>query len=84
MYVPLSKHQSRLGLCIVVAGGRAADEHGGTTVTTKGVLQDAGHLTVTIRHVSFLQERVRDGREGEREVRKETGIKKNRKKRQRK
>lgn len=56
MYLPLSKHQSRLGLGIVVAGGRAANEHGGATVSTQGILQDAGHLTVTIRHVSFLQE----------------------------
>lgn len=57
MSVPLSKHQSGLGLGIVVAGRRAADEHGGATVPTEGVLQDAGHLAVTVRHVSFLQER---------------------------
>ncbi len=56
MYLPLSKHESRLGLGIVVAGGRAADEHGGATVPTEGVLQDAGHFAVTVRHVSFLQE----------------------------
>lgn len=57
MYLPLSKHQSRLGLCVIVAGGRAADEHGGATVPTKGILQDAGHFAVTVRHVTFLQER---------------------------
>lgn len=53
----MSKHEGRLGLSIVVAGGRAADEHGGATVPTEGVLQDAGHFAVTVRHVSFLQER---------------------------
>lgn len=57
MFLPLSKHQSRLGLGIVVAGGRAADEHGGATVPTEGVLQDAGHFAVTVWHVTFLQER---------------------------
>lgn len=56
MSLPLSKHQSRLGLGIVVAGGRAADEHGGATVSTEGVLQDAGHFAVTVRHMSFLKE----------------------------
>ena len=60
-YLPLAKHQSRLGLCVVVAGGRAADEHGGATVATEGVLQDAGHFAVTIRHVRFLKERGRGG-----------------------
>lgn len=64
-HLPLSKHQSWLGLSIVVAGGRAADEHGGATVTAEGVLQDAGHFAVTVRHVSFLQDRVGMMREGD-------------------
>lgn len=55
MSVPLSKHQSRLGLGVVVAGRRAADEHGGAAVPAQGVLQDARHLAVTVRDVSFLQ-----------------------------
>ena len=52
--LPLSKHQGGLGLSVVEAGRRAADEHGGPTVTPQRVLQDTGHLAVTVRHVGFL------------------------------
>ncbi len=60
--LPLSKHQSRLGLCVVVAGGGAANEHGGAAIPTQGVLQDAGHFAVTVWHVTFLRQR--EGEEG--------------------
>lgn len=53
--LPLAKHQCGFGLHVIVAGGRAADEHGGATVAAHGVLQDACHLAVTVRHVAFLQ-----------------------------
>lgn len=53
--LPLAKHQCGFGLHVIVAGGRAADEHGGATVAAQGVLQDACHLAVTVRHVAFLQ-----------------------------
>lgn len=55
MSVPLSKHQSGLGFGIIVAGGRAADEHGGATVPAEGVLKDAGHFAITVGHMSFLK-----------------------------
>lgn len=55
MSVPLSKHQSGLGFGIIVAGGGAADEHGGATVPTKGVLKDAGHFAITVGHMRFLK-----------------------------
>lgn len=55
MTLPLPKHQGGFGLGFVVAGRRAADEHGGATVPTQGVLQDAGHFAVTIRDVGFLE-----------------------------
>lgn len=72
MYLPLSKHQSWLGLCVIVAGWRATDEHGGATVPAEGVLQDAGHFAVTVRHVTFLQERYREkGRREEKRIIKE-------------
>lgn len=74
MHVPLSKHQSGLGLGVVVAGRRAADEHGGATVPTEGVLQDAGHFAVAVRHVRFLQER--EGETGGKIRREETERKK--------
>lgn len=52
--VPLTKHQSGFGLCFIVAGGRAADEHGRATVPTQGVLQDTGHFAVPVGHVTLL------------------------------
>lgn len=55
MSVPLTKHQSGLGFGIIVAGGGAADEHGGATVPAEGVLKDAGHFAVTVGHVTFLK-----------------------------
>lgn len=60
--VPLSKHQRGFGLSVVVAGGRAADEHGGPAVSSQRILQDPGHLTVTVRHVSLLLTHRRDVR----------------------
>ncbi len=58
--VPLSKHQGGFGLGVVVARRRAADEHGGPTVSSQRVLQDPGHLTVAVRHVSLLLTHTRD------------------------
>ncbi len=52
--VPLSKHEGGFGLGVVVARRRAADEHGGPTVSSQRVLQDPGHLAVTVRHVRLL------------------------------
>lgn len=52
--VPLPKHQSGFGLCFIVAGGRAADEHGRATVPSQGVLQDARHFAVPVWHVTLL------------------------------
>lgn len=52
--LPLSKHESRFGLCIIIAWRWAADEHGRATVSTKGVLQDTCHLAVPIGHIALL------------------------------
>lgn len=74
--LPLAKHQGGFGLCIVVAGGRATDEHGGATVPAQRVLQDASHFAVTIRHVGFLQRDKKKGGEGRKRLRNgEKGIK---------
>lgn len=56
MCVPLSKQQCWPGLSIIERGGRAADDHGGPTVASQGVLKDPGHLTVSVRHVALTQE----------------------------
>lgn len=53
---PLSEHERGLGLGVVVAGRRAADEHGGATVAAQRVLQDPRHFAVAIRNVRFLQD----------------------------
>ena len=50
---PLSKHEGGLGLCLVVGGRRAADDDGGPTVSTQGVLQDTSHLAVSVRDVGL-------------------------------
>ena len=65
IYLPLAKHERGLGLHVVVAGGRAADEHGGATVPTQRVLQDASHLAVPVRHVGFLEREKEREREGD-------------------
>lgn len=56
--VPLSKHEGGLGLGLVVDGWRAADDDGGATVSPERVLQDPSHLTVSVRHVGFLKDKV--------------------------
>ena len=48
---PLSEHERGLGLRLVVGGGRGADDDGGPTVSTQGVLQDTSHLAVSVRDV---------------------------------
>lgn len=53
MRVPLSKLQRGPGLSIVERRGRAADDHGGPTVPSQRVLQDPGHLTVSVRHIAL-------------------------------
>ena len=55
LLLPLSEHERGLGLALVVDGGRAADDDGGPAVPPQRVLQDAGHLTVPVRHVGFLE-----------------------------
>ena len=52
---PLSEHEGGLGLGLVVDGRRAADDDGGATVPAQRVLQDAGHLAVSVRNMGFLQ-----------------------------
>lgn len=51
--VPLSKLQRGPGLSIIERGGRAANDHGGPTVPSQRVLQDPGHLTVSVRHIAL-------------------------------
>lgn len=54
--VPLSKLQSGPGLSIIERGGRAADDHGGPTVPSQRVLQDPGHLTVSVRYIALTED----------------------------
>ncbi len=51
---PLSKHEGGLGFCFIVHRRRAADDDGGSTVSSQRVLQDSGHLTVSVWDVGFL------------------------------
>lgn len=50
---PLSEHERGLGLGLVVGGGGGAYDDGGATVSAQGVLQDAGHLAVSVRDVGL-------------------------------
>lgn len=52
-YKPLSKHKGRFGFSLIVGGRRAADDNGGSTVTTQRVLQNTGHLAVSVGDVSL-------------------------------
>lgn len=54
--VPLPKHQGGPGLSVIKGGRRAADDHGGPTVPSQGVLQDPGHLTVPVRDISLPED----------------------------
>ena len=50
---PLSEHESGLGFRFIVGGRRAANDDGGPTVSTQGVLQDTSHLAVSVRDVGL-------------------------------
>lgn len=54
--VPLSKQQCRPGLCIIKSGRWAADDHGSPTVPSQGVLQDPGHLTVSVWYICLTED----------------------------
>ena len=53
-YQPLSEHQGGFGFGLIVGGRRAADDDGGSTVTAQRVLQDTGHLAVSVRDVGLV------------------------------
>ena len=50
---PLSEHEGGFGFALVVGGRRAADDDGGSTVTAQRVLQDTGHLAVSVGDVGL-------------------------------
>lgn len=54
-YKPLSKHEGGFGFSVIVGGRRAADDNGGSTVTTQRVLQNTGHLAVSVGDVGLAQ-----------------------------
>lgn len=51
---PLSEHEGGFSFSLVVRRGRAADDDGGSTVATKGVLQNTGHLAVSVGDVDLV------------------------------
>lgn len=53
VYKPLSKHEGGFGFSLIVGGRRAADDNGGSTVTTQRVLQNTGHLAVSVGDVGL-------------------------------
>lgn len=53
-YRPLPKHEGGFGFALIVGGRRAADDNGGSTVTTQRVLQDTGHLAVSVGDVGLV------------------------------
>jgi len=57
---PLAELQRRLGLGLVVAGRRAADDDCGAGVSSERLLEDAGELGVAIGHVGLGVGQCRD------------------------
>lgn len=53
-YRPLSEHEGGFGFGLVVGGRWAADDDGGSTVTTQWVLEDTGHLAVSVGDVGLV------------------------------
>lgn len=53
-YQPLSEHEGGFGFGLIIGGRRAADDNGGSTVTTQRVLQDTGHLAVSVGDVGLV------------------------------
>ena len=51
---PLSEHEGRFGFGLIIGGRRAADDNGSSTVTTQRVLQDTGHLAVSVGDVGLV------------------------------
>ena len=51
---PLSEHEGGFAFALVIGGRRAADDDGGSTVTPQRVLQDTGHLTVSVGDVGLV------------------------------
>lgn len=52
-YKPLSKHEGGFGFSLIVGGRRATDNNSGSTVTTQRVLQNTGHLAVSVGDVGL-------------------------------
>lgn len=53
--LPLSKHESRFGLSLIIRGRRAADDDGSPAVATQRVLKNPGHLTVSVRNIGLTE-----------------------------
>lgn len=51
---PLSEHKGGFSFGLIVGRGRAADDYGGSTVATQGVLQNTGHLAVSVGDVDLV------------------------------
>lgn len=51
---PLSEHEGGFSFSLVVRRGRGADDDGGSTVATQGVLQNTGHLAVSVGDVGLV------------------------------
>lgn len=51
---PLSEHEGGFSFSLVVRGGRGADDYGGSTVATQRVLQNTGHLAVSVGDVDLV------------------------------
>lgn len=55
-YPPLSEHEGGFGFSLIVGRRRAANDDGGPTVSTQRVLQDTGHLAVSVWDVGLSNE----------------------------
>lgn len=53
--VPLSEHERGLGFSLVVSSWGTADNDGGSAISSQRVLQDPGHLTVSVWNMGFLK-----------------------------
>lgn len=50
----MSKHEGGFSFSLVVRRGRAADDYGGSTVATQGVLENTGHFAVSVGDVDLV------------------------------